>query len=362
MSVSLWLNSQDATRITPLAIKGIREMIIAYLNEAKWYYYQLQDAAAAGNYDSIVHCINNGAVPDAYTLMLSYSHNITDTRCYEILSTPSLINNTIAAAVNRDGPFMAEVKAGFDNNYLKWILSKSNMTDDQLLSAVKTSIKTDQIKLLISLLEEYPQAKVCVLKYIALSFTGAGSWSIRHYLLSQVLSYVSKVDMVRNCDIKDIELLNNYVSGEIDSSATHDIRYYFGVGPTNQGITLGHCQRWTIFGRCDNKCTVFNTACKICIPNQKRIDINKTLYLDPNLDIEIEFKLTVISGFICKTNGDVIYKISPDNKQCQAYCATDEQWYVLDLTPRDIDSLKRLHLYDLPEDDYSDLRSCSTAT
>jgi hypothetical protein len=173
---------------------------------------------------------------------------------------------------------------------------------------------------------------------------------------------VSKDDMVNNCNIKDIRRLNYYVSGEIDSSTTYDIRYYFGVGPTNQGITLGQCQQSTIFGRCNNKCTVFNTACSICIPDQKQIDIKRMLRLDHDLCISLEFYFTVVDGLVNPTDSDVIYQISADNKQCRAYCKADDDNDVHDLTPRDIASLKHLHLYDLPEVDYSDLRRYSTAT
>lgn len=355
MSVSLWLNSQDATRITPLAIKGIREMIIAYLNEAKWYYYQLQDAAAAGNYDSIVHCINNGAVPDTYSLALSYSHNITDTRCYEILASPALTSQAIAFAVDPNGPFVADKKAGYGSNYLKWVLSKSDMPSHQVISAIETSIKTCQIELLMAMLREYPQAKVEVLRYIVLAINS--SWCIMYHLLSQVLPYVSKADMISNCDSKDLRQLNDYVTGKINSSTSRDIRYYFGIGPSNQGITLGQCQQLTIFGRCNNKCSVFNTACNTCSSDQPHLDSEKKLWLDRDLGITMAFYLTVIDGLVAPTDSEVIYQISADNKQCRAYCKTTDNDRVDELTPKDIDSLKRLHLYDLPELDYSDLRT-----
>lgn len=359
MAVSLWLNSPNATKgytfgsqqswVEPFAIRGIREMVISYLHEATWYQYQLQDAGAHGDYDSIVYCIAKGANITIDTVNLAIRNEITDTRCYDILLSEDLLTEYSNSLISPNGPMKSLGKAGYCKAFTDWTLSKGNLTMDEASKAVETSIKTGQLKLLIGLLTRYPQLKDRVLYYIDLSIT-SGTWVTTHYLLSQVVPYVTKQDMIRGCGEYDsLETLNLCITGLSQPSYTDDLRYYFGVGPVKQNNKLGQCCSLTIFGICNSPCSVFYTTCNVHRTDEKAIDKTVDICVSKELGINMIFLLTAVNGFVFLTGTKVIYYVTPDRKSCQAYCKIDEHDRPQEFTPQDIALLQRLGRYQLDD-------------
>jgi hypothetical protein len=294
-----------------------------------------------------VYCIAKGAKVAEHTSGLAIRNEITDERFYDILLSGALLAEYGRILINPSGSMQPIVKPGYSKIFTNWMLSKRPFTTNDALIAVETSIKTGQPKLLIALLTQYPQLKDRVLYYIVLSMT-SGIWVTTHYLLSQVVPYVSKQDMIKGCSgYNSIQTLNLCITELSESLYTDDLRYYFGVGPVNQSHKLGQCRSLTIFGICNSPCSVFYTTCNLHRTDEKAIDKTLDICVSKELGINMRFVKTTVNGLIWLAGTRLIYYVPRDRKTCQAYCKIDEHNRPQEFTPQDIALLKRLGRYQL---------------